>query len=231
MIGYDNKSINHQILIDLPFLEASGIITRDQAKPHHEDIDLINTPTWATLSSGLGVLELNGTNQYLELAIADSADLDFTSGDYSIGGWFYFATGGADDKTLMGRFLVDNNGWELYHYTNEIITLRHHHSGGATTRTACYSENWPFDQWWFMGVSRSGISATFYRNGVSLTTSCSSGGLINPEACNQKFFVGNDSTGINLHKGKQWRPRIWDRSLSASEWSQLFECERHWFGI
>jgi len=235
MIGYDNLAINNQILLDLPFREGVGAITRDVAKPHHQDVDLVNTPTWESLVSGLGVIDLNGTTEYLQLLAAACADLDFVAGDYSLGVWVYFEAGGADNKTPMSRFLLDNNGWELYHWTNEILTLRHHHAAGATTRTAAYSENWSFGKWWFMGVSRSGASAQFYRGDasglVALTTTISTGGLINPEACNQNLYIGRDTTGVNLHNGKLWRPRAWGRVLSAEEWAQIFECERHWFGV
>lgn len=186
--------------------------------------------TPATLASGLGVLEFKGLSEYLQLLAASCADLDFTSEDYSIGCWFNAESGGADDKTLIGRFLVNDSGWELYHYINEILTLRHHHAAGASSHSACYSAGWAFGTWHFMGVSRSGASAIFYRNGVALTTTCN-GGLIDPETCNQNLYIGNDTTGVNLYKGKLWRPRVWGRALSASEWAQIFERERHWFGV
>ena len=230
-IAYDNKYVNHQILLDLPFIEGSGTLyTYDVSKPHHP-LTMVSAPAWTPIASDLMVLTFDGALDYIWGTAATTVDLNFTSGDYSLGGWFYFATGGADDKTLMGRFLVDNNGWEIYHYTNEILTLRHHHAAGATTRTACYSQDWAFDEWCFMGVSRSGATATFYRNGVAIPTTCTAGALIDPETCNQNFFVGNDTTSTNLFNGMQSRPRIWDRSISASEWLYLFNTERHWFEV
>jgi len=236
MIGYDNLAINHQILLDLPFREATGAITHDVAKPHHRDVDLINAPTWESLVSGLGVIDLDGVDQYLQLLAASCVDLDFTSEDYSLGEWVLFRAGGADDKTLMGRFLVSNNGWELYHYpTNHSITLRHHHATGATTRTGAYSLNWTYNKWWFMGVSRSGASAQFYRGDasglVALPTTITPGGLIDPENCGQNLYIGNDPTNTNLHNGKLWRPRAWGDSLSMADWTKIFEYEKHWFGM
>ena len=233
-IGYDNYHINHQILLDLPFREGDGTITRDEAKPHHQDVNLINTPTWESQVSGLGVIDLDGVDQHLVLASAACADLDFTSGDYSLGVWVLIESGGDDDKTLMSRFLLDNDGWELYHYTNEILTLRHHHAAGATLRTAAYSENWAYDKWWFMGFSRQGASAQFYRGDVdglaTISTTISAGGLIDPEACNQNLYIGcNTGAAINFFKGKIWRPRAWGRALSAEDWKLIFESERHWF--
>jgi len=235
MIGYDNLAINHQILLDLPFREAVGAIRTQDVSKRHQPITIIGAPAWTTLPSGLVVLTFDGALDYLWSLAADTLDLDFTSEDYSLGEWVYIASGGADDKTLMGRFLVSDSGWELYHYTNELLTLRHHHAAGATTRTAAYSENWTFDKWWFMGVSRSGASAQFYRGDasglVALPTTIPDA-LIDPETCGQNFFVGNDVTNTNLFNGMPSRPRIWaPRALSLSDWRQIFEYERHWLGV
>ncbi|MBA7663298.1 hypothetical protein ES703_71337 [subsurface metagenome] len=234
MIGYDNLVFNHQVLLDLPFREGIGALyTHDVAKPHHP-LTMVGAPAWTPLASGLMVLTLTA-NDYIWGLAADTVDLDFTAGDYSLGGWFYFTPGGADDKTLMARFLLDNDGWELYHYTNEILTLRHHHAAGATVRTAAYSENWAFSKWWFMGVSRSGAGAQFYRGDasglVALTTTISPGGLIDPETSGANFFVGTDTTGVNDYNGMLWRPRPFGKALSESEWRLIFEMERHWLGV
>jgi len=229
---YDNLAWNREILLDLPLREGTGIITHDVAKPHHP-ITLHNTPTWTTLDSGLGVITLDGSTEYLQCLAASCADLDFTSGDYSLAGWYYITSGGDDDKTLMARFLVDNNGWELYHYYNGILTLRHHHAAGASIRTGAYSQNWTFGKWWFVLVTRSGVSAQFYRGDVdsfaALTTSISAGGLIDPETCNQNFYAGTDGTGDNKFNGPFWRPRIWPRVLSEAEGQQIWGHEKRWF--
>ncbi|MBA7578825.1 hypothetical protein ES708_20691 [subsurface metagenome] len=236
MIGYDNLPINHQILLDLPFREAIRAITHDVAKPHHQDVDLIDTPTWEALASGLGVIDLNGTSEYLELAALACGDLNFMSGDYSLGGWFNWASGD-DSQIIIGRYELDVGGWELYLYEdpNLYLTLRHHHAGtivGDHPRSACYSGGWTQGVWHFMGVSRSGSSAVFYRNGVALATACSVGGLVDPETCAQDMVIGvRWDKGSNHFKGKLWRPRAWPRELSAEEWAKIFEYERHWFGV
>ena len=87
MIGYDKIVEHEDILLDLPFYEASGVLTHDQAKPHHQPVTLINTPTWETIGSGLCVLTFDGVNERFELAGANCADLDFIGGDYSLCAW------------------------------------------------------------------------------------------------------------------------------------------------
>ena len=230
---YDNLDFNKRILLDLPFREGVGIVTQDVAKPHHP-ITMHDTPTWASLDSGLGVLDLNGTSEYLQCLSASCADLDFTTGDYSLGGWFYLESGGAaDDLTLLSRFLLNNNGWELYHYTNAILTLRHHHAATPSPvfgRSSAYSRGWAFNKWWFMGVSRSGASAQFYRGDTdSFVALLTTGTLVDPETGAQNLLIGTDPTGDNDYNGPLWRPRVWDVALTEEDWRTIYELEKGWF--
>jgi hypothetical protein len=241
MKGYDDLPMNSDILLDLPFYEGVGAITRDQAKPHHQDVDLVLTPTWDTVAlSGLGVISFDGTtDEYLELAGANCADLNFTSGDYSIGTWMTWGNGTDDDQTVIARYLNDNNGWELYLYdgggADRTLTMRHHHAStlvGGNPRTACYSGDWTYDTWWFLGISRSGGLAQHYRNGDAIATTCSAGGLVDPETCAQDLVISIRGTKDANHLfGSQWRPRIWNRALSAADWTEIFETERDLFGV
>lgn len=189
--------------------------------------------TQATLASGLGVLEFNGLSEYLELASADCADLDFISGDYSIGCWINWASGNPS-QIVIGRYELNVGGWEVYLFDPGMtLTLRHHHAAtlvDGNPRSACWSAGWDFDTWCLMGISRTGGgNAIHYRNGVALTTT---GDLVNPETCSQDLVAGARYTkDANYFKNKLWRPRAWGRALSAEEWAQLFEYEKHWFGM
>ena len=239
MKGYDKVAVNHEMLMDLPFLEGTGALTRDVAKPHHQPITLVNTPTWTNLVSGLPVLELDGTNEFLELTNAACLDLDFMAGDYSVSAWINWVHNpGGNDQNVIGRYEVDVSGWELYLYDspNYYLTLRHHHAGTCTPgppiacRTACYSGGWTQGTWHFIGISRSGATQTHFRNGVALATTC--GALVDPEICAQDLVIGaRFDKGSNYYKGQLDDPRIWGRSLSAQEWAFKFETERHWYGV
>lgn len=227
-IHYDDVNVNEDILLDLPFREGIGTITQDLAKPHHP-VTLVNTPTWTALASGLGVITLNGTNEYIQCVNASSADLGFTTGDYSIGAWFNWQTGD-DSQIIAGRYQLNVGGWEIYTYAdaNLYLTLRHHHAGGSATRSACYSGPWPQDTWHFMGISRTGGgNAIHYKNGVALTTT---GDLEDPEATTRDLLLGVRYTkDTNYHKGMLFRPRIWNRIITPAEWLQMYERERGWF--
>lgn len=237
MKGYDKLSVNRQMLLDLRFREGTGITTQDIAKPHHEPVVLVNTPTWANLVSGLPVLQLSGVvpREYIEIDNADSLDMDFMSGDFSLGGWFNWSAGD-DSQITIGRYELDVGGWELYLYDdpNHYLTLRHHHSGTIVDghpRSACGSTGWTQGTWHFFGVSRSGVSQSHYRNGVALPTTCTTI-LVDPETCAQDLVIGVRFTkGDNSFKGQLDGFRVWDRSLSASEWLSIFEMEKHWYGV
>lgn len=239
MISYDKLAVNHQMLLDLPFYEGIGAVTRDQSKPHHQDIDLVNTPTWTSIASDLGVLELDGATEYLELANADCLDLDFLTTDYSLAGWINWEHAAHDDHNIIGRYEVDVSGWEVYLFDdpNYYLTVRHHHAGTCPAgppdcRTGCYSSGWTQGTWHFFGISRSGASLIHYRNGIALPTTCSVGGLTDPETCAQDLVIGaRFSKDDNWFKGMMQGLRVWGRSLSASEWLQIFNRESHWYGV
>ena len=236
--SYDYLPENNGILLDLPFYEGTGTFTRDQAKTHHQDVLLVNAPTWDSVASGLGVLTSDGlSSQYIELDNAASADLDFQGGDYSLACWFNWTDTGTS-LNVMGRYELNVSGWELYLFAGlggqNYLTLRHHHAGtlvGGNPRSACNSENWTPEVWWFMGISRTGGGeAIHYRNGAALTMA--TGGLVDPETSASDSVIGARYTkNADWYKGSLWRPRIWNRALAASEWESIFEKERDFFGV
>jgi len=239
MRGYDKISENADMLLDLPFYEGVGAITRDQAKPHHQDVILANVPTWDSVASGLGVLTFDGLADYFYLDDAACVDLDFIAGDYSLGCWLNW-TDNALSQIVIARYQLDHSGWELYLTkvgAPEYLTLRHHHAGTlvppvtGNPRSGCYSIGWTPGIWWFMGLSRTGGGeAQHYQNGVALTMSTS--GLVDPETCSRDLVGGIRFTkDANYYKGSMWRPRIWNRALTAAEWLTIFEAERDWFGV
>ena len=222
-ILYDNISYNRRMLLDLPFREGIGIVTQDVAKPHHP-ITMVNTPTWAALDSGKMTINLNGTNEYLQCLSASCTDLDFTSGDFSIGGWLNW-TVDEFSQIVIARYELSVSGWELYLYNSgatNLLTLRLHHAAGATTRTGAYSDGWTPGTLWHFGVTRSGTSALFYRNGEPVTTV--SDVLIDPETCNQNLVIGCRYTvDSNFYSGPFPRLIVADEALTAEDWKSMYK--------
>lgn len=258
MIGYDKLSVNHQMLLDLPFREGAGVITHDIAMPHHQPITLQypggGSFTWTSLVSGLPCLEFvtvglaPGDGVYLDCPNANTLDLDFTSGDYSILVWVnHDAVGNVRPKIVIGRYeidagvLINNAGWEVYLETNggvDYLELRHHHGSLGTwadQRDGSYSVGWTTGTWDLIGITRHKIAGTswpqHYRNGVPVTTTYSATGLRDPDTCTQDLVIGSRFTNDqDWYKGYMSRPRIVGRELSADDMKFIFESERHWYG-
>ena len=223
---------NHQLLLSLPFREGTGVLTKDVAKPQHQDVDLVGPPTWTRIGSGLGVLDLNGATDYLDCPAANTLDLAFTSEDYSITCWVY-PQASVQSRMVIAKYALDIDGWELYLYTNgahEYLTLRHHH---APDRTGCYSDDWASDAWHFMGITRSGAYPLHYRNGREIDVTYDVGGLLDPDAAAARdLVVGCRFTkDADWYTGQMWDPRVWLGALSPVQMMALFNMDRHWFGL
>lgn len=240
VVLYDKLGFNEDILLDLPFREGVGAITRDVAKPHHP-VTLVNTPTWTALPSGLMVLNLNGTNEYLQCLGASCADLNFTNGDYSAGCWFNWTDTG-QSLIVMGRYRIDSlpttisDGWEIYLDTSmglNTVSQRHNHlSLVPNTNSNCYSVGWTPGTPWFLGISRIGgnLYPVHYRNGVALDMTYEDSGMLDPDTSIQDLVIGcRWSKDANWYKNWMWRPRVWGRALSAEDWMNMYQLEKRWF--
>ena len=238
---YDNFEFNADILLDLPFREAlfavgSPISTQDISRTHHPVLlnsnDLLTFPIPTQLTSGLNVLRFDGANAYADSLNAETIDLDFIAGNYSLSMWINVTDTGLSE-ILIGRYEVNVSGWELYWDAGagqNYLTLRHHHAGGATTRTAAFSVGWTPGTWYHIGISRVGGICSMYRNGEPVTVTHSPGGLIDPETCTQDMVIGTRYTkNANWYKGYMYRPRIWGRALIELEFKTIYELDKRWF--
>ena len=230
-IGYDKIRLNYQQVLALTFEEGAGLATYDRAKPFRPELTLIGAPTWTQIiPSGLTVLDFDGAGDWIEGQAADTVDLDFTTGDYSIAGWVNW-TNTALSEMIIARYELDVSGWELY-FWDSILQLRHHHAAGATVRTGGYSGNWTPGVWWFFGISRIGAWPLHYRNGIALEVGYSVGGMLDPETCNRDLVLGCRWTkNADWYQNQMWNIRLWDRALTAWDMQELFQMERKYFGV
>jgi len=238
MIGYDKLKINRQIALDLPFREASGLITHDLAKPHHI-ATLTGPPTWDEIAlSGLGVLDFDGATQYLQIPGADTVDLDFT-GDFFLASWIYpvYAAGA---MVVMCRNTTDACGWCMFLFNNPtlgpLLSLRTNQGPPVSDHSECWAAGFTDSVWQLAGYNRdqAGLTATCYRNGKPITTVVGAGGMLDPTACGaaNKLLIGvQEGEASNFYGSKMGRQRGGPRQLSAEEWLEMFESERHWYGV
>ena len=244
MKGYDDLPMNADILLDLPFYEGTETITHDVGKPHH--ILTQHDPgggsfTWGSLATGCPYLEFVAIGAgvtdgvYLDCPAADTADLNFIAGDYSIGGWINWGAGTNQSEIIIGRYATQVDGWDIYlNAVSNTLSHRHHHSslGAGNLKSECFSSGWTPGTWSFFGVSRSGLYPVHYRNGVALTMNYGVAAMLDPDTANRDLVVGcRDTKDANWYYDKMCKLRVWDRSLAQDDWLQIFEIERHWFGV
>jgi len=225
---YDNLPLNQDIVLDWPFLEGTGTLIHDQSKSGSIGTREGAGGTIWPAETGqpyYGLYLFQVWTQYINCPAADCPNLNFTSGDYSLACWFNWSVGTDTSQILMGKYILSDSGWEVYLTESGgiyYLTVRHHHSLGASLRTASYSIGWLPSTLHCWSYSRTGTTAQHYMNGLPIATV--SGTLIDPESsaaldlrCGCRFT--EDSNWLNAYLG---RPRAWSRALTAAEHRQIF---------
>jgi len=235
---YDSLGLNEDAVMDLSMLEGTGLVMHDESKSHVKATmhASLGSPLWLALATGHYGLQINpapmiDTDQYLDAPAADTAALDFTSGDYSLAIWFYWTDSGLS-QVIMGKYAVNIRGWEVYItriVAMDYMTVRHHHAGGATLRTASYSLGWVPNQWHLFSYSRIGTGAQHYRDGQPIATV--SDILIDPaSSAASDLVIGSRYThDANWFCGRFHRPRAWARALTADEHRQWYDHGAGWW--
>ena len=246
MIGYDKIPVNEDILLDLPLREGIGTVTMDVAKPHHPIT--MHDPgggsfVWTSLPSGLMVMDFvtvgggNLDGVYMDSPGAETADLNFIAGAYSLSAWINW-TSNVWSTMIMCRNVTLVSGWEVYLNLsggrNTVSQRNSHSSIVGNTDSNCFSVGWTPGTWAFLGISREAgnLYPMHYRNGVPLSMSYEDSGMLDSDTCASGLVVGARFTkDANWYKGLMWRPRAWNRALTETEWMNIFTAERDWFGI
>lgn len=221
------------LLLSLPFTEGTGALTQDVAKPHHP-MTMVHSPVWTQLASGMWVLEFDGANDYLECPAASCPDLDFTSGDFSLGCWCYFDNL-ATTRVIMGRYELGVSGWDFSGCNGDTLRLRSSFGGGGVTTSSVTTHAMGVlvtSRWHFVGCSRSGLWPSLFIDGTDMPVTYD-GAWTDPVACAQDLVIGVEGTTKNtfFFNGKLWNPRIWNRCLAPHDHKAMFHRERHLFGV
>ena len=229
-IGYDNLSINDSLLMHLTFEEMTGLVTYDRAGPQHP-CTLNGVPTWNSLVTGLPYLDfVQATPDWLDCGAVATADLDFTTEDFSIVLWIYPDALGTT-QMLVCRGLFNNDGWYLDLAPAGNLALA---TCQAVTQSSVSDPVITASAWNLVGISRDGASVIPYHNGLDV--SFISGTHINPATSARELHIGITDGEINdpfdgKIAGGPCGPRIWGRSLSYRDHRYIWETERQWLGV
>ena len=134
----------------------------------------INT---TTKKFGTGSMEFDGTGDYL--AIPNSANLNFESGDFTIEFWLY-PSSVSGSQALVSLYGYSNNRRSWYvGLDNDELELRYDDDGTSATIFNSASGTIVINQWQHIAYVRNGSSFKGYIDGVEVCSSTSSVSLYN----------------------------------------------------
>jgi hypothetical protein len=182
----------------------------------------------ATLTSA----SLSGTGSTLGLllslassiiAFANMDRLSFST--LTISSWIYplsFGIGNSQGRILdKGSWAYPYYGYMLFVNNTTATRAIHYACGNILTNTGGYLNNSvDLNSWQHFAVTHSGLTATFYKNGVSIGSSTNILGATN--VSNMSANIGNSLLSDRAFDGKIASVRVYDRVLSAVEISQLY---------
>jgi len=229
MAAYD-KQINREILLDLQFREYDGAIAHDWAKPYHGPATLTGAPTWQVLSNDLTYLDFNLANpDRIIIAAAASTGLDFTTGAFSGAVWIRPDAYG--NRYLMDKSNASTVGWSFWiNAVTPYIALSTYNAGPAI-QTTYGAAALVLSAWQLVSFTRSGATVVIFLNGRPATVTAAA--HIDPaSAAAIDFTIGTIvGAGAGWYDGDMWRPRVWNRALTAWEMAAIFAKERELFGV
>ena len=166
------------------------------------------------VNSAYNFIDLDGSNEYIDCG--DGTSLDTTSA-MTISMWF------KRDGTSTDRLASRNDGgsninWQLYIYSNNINMDynigSNRNIAGSTTLSA--------DTWFHVVFTHDGTNQVLYINGSSDATGSHSGSINNGDV---SLFLGRRTTGY--FNGKIGQTALWNKGLSATEVSAIYNLGRH----
>jgi hypothetical protein len=233
-IGYDNLPMLYGTVLDIPMFEGVGTLAHDISRAPATALDktmtLTGPPTWANWPlSNIPILSFNpATPDFLELAAAESTDMDFQVGAFSVAAWIYVDDLSAN-RMLFCRGLLDTDGWHMAILINGSVAF-YTNQAAANQVSISTAGDIAIAGWYFVGATRLTTSIRLYVNAVDVTATV--GVHTDPLTSARKLHIGVYDTEVaSMWDGYIWRPRVWSRQISAAEMIQLFEMERGLFGV
>jgi hypothetical protein len=224
-MSYD-KFYKQDLWLWLPFTEGTGTLTHDHSIWRVTPFTLHGVGwVWAGINS-VQVLDFNaGVPSWLDCPALTSAKLDFTSGDFSMAVWAVKSDPAT--RTLLCRGLANTDGWFMQVSNAQRLSFATCQAG---LTQATYSAICALFEWNLWGVSRRGGDVKTFVNGQDITDVPDI--HTDPTTANRELHVGilDDEAGAPWH-GSMWNPRIWGRYLEPWEWLELWNMERHCFGV
>jgi len=227
-VGYDKHSLNHQLVLDLPFEEMTGLVTYCRAQSNIVATLRGGPPTWQQFINGLQYLDfVPGTLDFLDAPGAASAGLDFTTGDFSVAVWARVDDLSAN-RMLLCRGLLNVDGWHCAILMNGSFVLYTNQGAGTNQSSLSAAGEVVVATWYLLGFTRVGGSVRCYKNGRDVTNTV--GVHLDLTTSARELHIGiYDPENASPFDGGMHRPRVWSRALSAREHMELYNMESQMF--
>jgi len=233
-LGTDKLKLNRGLVLSLPFSEGVGTQVRDVTRPHHP-FSLMGTPTWVQSSGGVWAINFvkAASTDYLVCSAASCADLNFQQTGFSAVAWINVPAGTSGAGGIMGRGDRSTTGWAFNHVSSDI-----QFRGGFETPsngTATNDQRATQGSWHLVGFS--------VYSGASAVSPCYVDGKNGNSYSVWSTHTVGDLSAHDYHIGRMWtgswfwfngqvsKPRLWNRVLTPSEHSEIFNRERALFGV
>ncbi len=239
--GYDKNSLNHGVVLDLPGYEATGSVIQDISSYHNNGI--ITSPTWTQLSSGLSVLTMDASDR---IVIANETNFDFgLTTNFTAMAWIK-TTYSADVQAVLVKINYDAASYEGWSFgtangKSAYIQLDNRTSGTKYMQAAVSTATkTTFDGVWhhICGTydgSQAVAGFRIYIDGI-IRTSASTGNSATIDGTvtnNQAVTVGSWQTGavVKPFIGSIGKWKVYNRKLTDSEVTKIYDAERSLFGV
>ena len=229
MRGYDNLDINHNMVLDLPFREGGGVITRDRSKNHYP-FTLTGVPAWGNLpASGIPWLDFTAaTPDYLTCPIATCALLDFTSEDFSIASWIN-PDSLVGDLTLLCHGLAITSGYYIEVLADGSVQFASNQAAAQQLVISAVGAV-VINTWTLLGISRTGTTLQIFINGLE-TVYVAQPAITDPLTSALAVLFGAYNDLSNPWSQYMGRQRAWlNRQLAVDDHRFIWNTERHWYG-
>ncbi len=194
------------------FDEGSGTTAIDSSGNNNTGT-LTDSPTYTTGQVGSNALDF--TSDFDRVVVADDASLSFGSGDFSVGFWFNSTFSGS-----VARLVGDMDGGDGYiFYTLGSGDVSFQVTSGGNS--VVLSSNGLFDgTWHYIAGTRSGSDFSLYVDN-QLADSTTNGLIGNIDNSNT-LRIGASSASTNDYDGLIDEVRIYNRSLTSTDVTELF---------
>ena len=183
---------------------------------------VITGATWQKLSSGLDVLNFDGTDDYVDLG--KPASMDFT-GAFTLMCWVNCTA--ASQTAVISKEPTSTGGYFVRRWSDDKFYFAFFNDANTQSgQPASAVTN--LGQWYFVVGTYDGTNNKLYLNAG---TPVSVAAVVTPAPGTKNWYIGTREPSDTDFNGKIALLRVFSRALSAGDINGIFQTERHLFQV